>query len=404
MTNAGLQSGDRLTGLDISRHNAEVDSVWKAFHAGKPTRVPMIVGLATRFYMLSPQANPTGISFRRYTEDPDVMFDTQLAFQRWRRHNVLQDEALGVPETWALTPDFQNYYEAAWFGCPIEYVDGQVPDTRPIYADDPERVMARGVPDPFSSLMARVNEYYEHFKRRAAREQYLGSPIRIDPPCGCGTDGPLTVACSLFGPDFVGIAMIDEPERIQRLLAFITEATIARLKAWRSYVGYPGGSDAFWHQQFWFADDSVALISTDMYRRHVLPHHQRLCEAFAPPGRRFIHLCGDATRHFPTIRDELGVVGFDTGFPVDFAGLRRAIGSQVLIQGGPHIELLRTASPAGVREESARILASGVTEGGRFVLREGNNLAPGTPLENIDAMHDTARALGRFDSPGGRHD
>src|SRR5581483_2935932 len=39
--------------------------------------------------------------------------------------------------------------------------------------------------------------------------------------------------------------------------------------------------------------------------------------------------------------------------------------------------------------ETRRILQSGVLEGGLFILREGNNLAPGTPLENIEAMYPT---------------
>jgi uroporphyrinogen-III decarboxylase len=68
----------------------------------------------------------------------------------------------------------------------------------------------------------------------------------------------------------------------------------------------------------------------------------------------------------------------------------------VQIQGGPHIEILRTGTPEQVRAETRRILQSGVLVGGRFVLREGNNLAPGTPLENIEAMYHTGRAWGRL--------
>jgi uroporphyrinogen-III decarboxylase len=47
-----------------------------------------------------------------------------------------------------------------------------------------------------------------------------------------------------------------------------------------------------------------------------------------------------------------------------------------------------------VIKETRRILDSGVLEGGRFVLREGNNLAPHTPFENLEAMYQTARRVG----------
>jgi uroporphyrinogen-III decarboxylase len=49
-----------------------------------------------------------------------------------------------------------------------------------------------------------------------------------------------------------------------------------------------------------------------------------------------------------------------------------------------------------VREETIRILQSGVMEGGKFILREGNNLAPSTPLENLWTMYDTGKEYGQY--------
>jgi len=383
---------DRLAGFDFARHNAEVRALWEAYRAGNPPRVPIVLGTNTRYFMQHPDANPDGLDFRRYTEDPDVMFDAQLRFQRWNRFNLLQDAELGLLDRWAIHVDFQNYYEAAWFGCPVEYYDHQVPDTRPAFADCPERVMEQGLPDPYEGIMARGFAYYERFLERASRETYLGRPIEIMLPWfGCGTDGVMTVACSLFGPDFVCAAMAAESERLRCLFDFITEATIRRMTAWRNLAGVSIPQDGFW-----MADDSIALISTAMYREHVLPYHRRLYDRFGTQNGRGIHLCGDATRHFVTLRDELNIQAFDTGFPVDFGRIRRELGPAVRIQGGPHIELLRTATPGQVREEVRRILQSGVLEGGLFVLREGNNLAPGTPVENTEAMYYAGREFGKL--------
>jgi len=55
--------------------------------------------------------------------------------------------------------------------------------------------------------------------------------------------------------------------------------------------------------------------------------------------------------------------------------------------------LLRDGTPEEVRGETLRILESGVLEGGKFILREGNNLAPHTPFDNLNAMYQTARSL-----------
>lgn len=382
---------DRLAGFDFARHNAEIKELWTAFNARQPTRrIPVVLGTNTRYFLFNAGANPGGVDFRQYSDDPDVMFDTQLQCQRWCKFNLLCDWELGLPEKWVLTPDFQNYYEAAWFGCRVHYFPDQVPDTQPDFADAPERVLEHGLPDPFGGLGAKALEFREHFQARTRRETYCDRPIEVGAPL-CGTDGPLTVACNLFGADFVCEALAADPDRLRRLLDFLTTATIRRLTAWRKLCGIPVPQDGFG-----FADDSLALISTAMYREHVLPHHRRLCAALATDQPRSIHLCGDSTRHFRTLRDELNIQGFDTGFPVDFGSLRRELGPNVQINGGPHVDFLLCATPAAVRDEVRRILQTGILEGGRFVLREGNNLAPHTPLANTEALYHAGREFGRL--------
>jgi hypothetical protein len=377
----GASPNDRLAGFDFARHNVAVKELWEAFNADKPCRTPLMLGLNTRYFMALPELNPAGLDYRRYSEDPGLMFDTQLRFARWRQFNLLFDVELGLPEKWQVYVDFQNYSEAAWLGCPVEYFEGQVPDTRPVFAGCPERVMERGIPAPESGICGRGREYLERFQERASKEEFLGRPVEVIPPF-TGSDGVMTVACNLFGPDFVCTAMASEPDRLQRLFEFINEATITRMKHWRVRADIPIPQD-----RFGYADDSIALISTRMYREHVLPWHRRMYETFATGSKRGIHLCGDATRHFRTLHEELGINIFDTGFPVDFGWLRKEVGPEVEIWGGPHVEMLRTATPSEVLEEAKRILTSGILEGGRFVLREGNNLAPGTPLENTEALH-----------------
>ena len=381
---------DRLYGLDWQAHNAEVQTVWDAFNAGKPVRTPVIVGVTTRYFIDNPSANPEGIDFRSYTEDVDLMFDTQLRFAAWSARNILQDAQLGLPDKWVVSVDFQNYWESAWFGCEVEYFHGNVPDTRPAFTDNPESVMDAGIPDPFGGIMARGLEYHERFAERAANETFLDRPIEVFHPWyGTGGNGIMTLASSLFGPDFVCAAMAEDPDRIHRLFRFLNQATIRRMKAWRELTGVPVPEDGFGYM-----DDSIAMISLPTFKRCVLPYLKEVYDTFGTGKDHACHSCGNAARHFPALRDECRVSNFDTGFPVDFGKLRKELGPGVRINGGPHIELLRTATPEQVREECVRILRSGVLEGGLFVLREGNNLAPGTPLENTEAMYRAGREHG----------
>lgn len=381
--------------IDFRAHNAEAREVWEAYHAGTPVRVPVILGLNVRYYLFSPWLNPRGISFASYSEDPDLMLETQLEFQHYVRHNLLSDAEMGMPsEAWpGVHVDLQNYYEAAWFGCPVHYREGQVPDTSPILTDDNKRMLFdAGIPDPFTDgIMAKNARFLEHIGERIRDYTFMGLPVRGVSPSGLGTDGPFTAAACIRGATEICLDIYEDPDFARELLNFITEATIVRIKAWRERLGHE------MRPRCWgFADDSIQLLSPETYREFVLPCHKRLVSELAGEGPHSIHLCGDATRHFRTIRDELNVNAFDTGYPVDFAWLRAELGPGVQINGGPTVAFLQRATPGEVRDEVRRILSTGVMEGGRFVLREANNMSPGIPEENVAAMYHAAREYGRY--------
>ena len=72
------------------------------------------------------------------------------------------------------------------------------------------------------------------------------------------------------------------------------------------------------------------------------------------------------------------------------------LGPDVEVSGGVHVELLRAGPPEAIRAEVKRILSSGICEGGRFVLRDANNLAPHTPPEHIEVMYQACREYGHY--------
>lgn len=374
-------------------HNEEVKAVWEAFHAGRPTRVPVILGVNVRFFILDPNINKRGIDFKTYSSDPEVMLQTQVEFKDWVRHNLPQDQEMGLPqEGWTVGVDLQNYYEATWVGAPLQFREGEVPDILPILSDDRKNLLFdRGIPDPLrDGSMGTQLRFFEYMNERKKDFVYKGLPIKTV-GAKSGTDGPFTLAASLCGATQLCMDLYLDPDYVHKLLSFLTEATIVRIRAWRKFLGKPERSESLG-----LADDSVQLISLAQYKEFVLPYHKRLIQALGGKGPHSIHLCGDASRHFKTIRDELNVYSFDTGFPIDLGQMRRVLGPEVRLDGGPHIELLRQGPSENIRQEVIRILKSGVMEGGRFVLREANNLAPGTPVQHLRIMYDTAKKYGRY--------
>jgi hypothetical protein len=385
-----------MQSFDFEQHNAEVDAVWQAYRERRPTRVPMIFGINPRLTMFGHPSNPRGMGFEEYSTNSQLMMERQIEHQAWVRNNIFQDAQMGPPKDgWELWIDFQNYYEAAWYGAEIRYWQGEVPDSEPLLADDSKKwaLIEQGMPDPFTHGSAkRMWDHYEYFMRKKEEGwTFLGLPIaNVKWPAG-GTDGPLTLCCNLRGASRFIPDLIEDPEYAHAMLAYITETSIARIKAYRERMGVEmkperGG----------LADDSIMLIGTPMYREMILPYHRRILSELSGKGPHGMHLCGDATRHFKTIRDELNVWNFDTGYPVDFGWLRKELGPEMEIYGGPSVPFLRLATQDAVRDEVKRILESGIMEGGRFVLREGNNLAPGIPMENLRAMWDAVHEFGSY--------
>ncbi|MGC8863003.1 MAG: uroporphyrinogen decarboxylase family protein, partial [Armatimonadota bacterium] len=154
-----------LNNIDFDKHNEEVRAVWETYHARKPFRVPVILGVNPRIVLLNPALNPEGIQFADCWQDPDLMAEVQLRTQSYIRHNLLQDAEMGPPKDgWSIGLDTQNTYEAAWFGAEVVFRDGQVPVTRPLLRDDNKRMLFdRGLPDPFTDCAAAANwRFYEH--------------------------------------------------------------------------------------------------------------------------------------------------------------------------------------------------------------------------------------------------
>jgi uroporphyrinogen-III decarboxylase len=380
--------------VDFQQHNDEVARVWRAYHERHPIRVPMVVNIAARYTLFHPQANPEGYTFEHYFSDPDIMFHHQLERQWWIRHNLAFDAEMGPAKQWTVNVDLQNSYEALWFGCPLEFWDDQCPDTRPWLTDDNKRaVLDRGLPDPFpqSGWIARAWEYHEYFTERSRREEFRGAPIRAGAVPGLGTDGPFTAACNLRGVEGAILDMRTDSAYFMQLMDFIVTATIERIRAYRERLGQPIESEAWG-----FADDSVQLLSVSDYETYVLPFHRRLIDTFGSKGPNAIHLCGDVSHLLPLIQRELNIQSFDTGFPVDHGALRQALGPEAQIMGGPHVALVKDGPPEALRAEVRRILESGVRQGGRFILHEGNNLPPGTPAEHIEAMYQACRQHGQY--------
>lgn len=364
--------------------NKEKRQVWQAYRDGKPVRVPVTLGVNPRVVLLDERFNPAGVSFERYFRDPAAAVDIQIKYTHYLTDYLSPywDQPAGPPEEFVFYVDVQNIYDAAYFGCPIHFRDGQVPDITPILEGSHKNdLFAFDLDHPLDNPFVQdCLGRYEGLVREAAKMSIPGVKISVKPFLP-GWDGPLTIATQLRGHELF-MDLIEDPAYVVKLMTFLQKAAEIRNRA----LAERAGTKVFQGPSGFLADDSIGLISLDMYKELILPLHRQWYALYGP-GPHSIHLCGDAARHFPTLHEELNVCSFDTGFPVDHGRLRDALGEDVEIFGGPEVGLLVSGSADQVYERTKQILLSGVKRGGRFVLREGNNLPPRVSEANLAAMY-----------------
>jgi len=339
-----------------------------------------------------------GVDFEQYYNSPQVMLETQLKFRKFEAYDVVYDHIMGVPERgWYIYPDFQNDVECGWLGAEVKYSDNAVPFTVPLLKDDSYKDMPfkKGIPELFSGLLAKALNYYNFFTQKKTEGfTYEGKPIDSVGFAGMGTDGPMTVACMLRGTTEFCVDLYENTQYALELLDYITEAAIFRIKGLRRYFGGPKVEASLG-----FADDSIQLLSCAEYERFVLPFHKKLIYGLTDgTGRNSIHLCGDATRHFKMIQDELNVYSFDTGFPINFIETLEALSPETQINGGIHVNTLLRAEPDEIKKTVKGICDDVKPLSKMFVLRDANNLSPKTPLVNINAMYEAVKEYGWFEN------
>lgn len=327
------------------------------------------------------------VTLERYAQDVDVTCDLQgqAATRRSASISPLCDDPVGhAPkgEAFLLWVDLQTYGDAAHRRAPVVILLHHVPDPRSILERDRKHACFDvGLPEPPKGGCYRTaHAIYERSQARLQRElDYRGWPIQLG-PFGPWSGGPLTEAMALRSGELLA-GLHEAPAFVRDLLDFVTEATIARIRALLRFVGLPDPAP-----EMISADEALQLLSAPMAREFLLPVYRRPKGGASTAEHIRSHLCGDATRHFRWLRDDLGVFESETGFPVDLGRLRDELGDWVTLQGGPDVMLLRQGAPKQVVAETERNLSCGVCRGGGFILREGHRLAPGTPQVNLAAM------------------
>ena len=155
---------------------------------------------------------------------------------------------------------------------------------------------------------------------------------------------------------------------------------------------------------YFIADDvgvqAGLMISPRMFRDFVKPSLGRLIAQGKAYGQKIMyHTCGAVRDLIPDFI-EMGVDVLNPIQPsaahMDPEGLKRDFGRDLCFHGALDIQtVLSSGTPDQVRAEVER-LCEVLGPGGGFILAPTNNIMPETPVDNILALYDAAKTVGRY--------
>lgn len=323
----------------------------QVFEGKTPLQVPVIFlgpGCAARI-------EGTSVGAMRY--DANLLYETQRSF------------TTKTEEDW-LTVYSDPLYMAEILGCEVEVLE-----------KGPEITKTRTF-DTFSSIES------PDFEKVASCKTVLdalaiAAASDVDVPIATLFEGPFTTCMRIFGSDILLYKVIEEPEKVHAALKAVTEVITAYVK-----LAVERGAEVFCVPD---PMSSKNMISPAHYREFAQPYQKAVFDTIHDLGLRVIlHICGD-TRDRLLDMAATGADGLSLDQIVDLKEAKEQAGANVNICG--NVDPINTLFRGSVDDVIANTKLC-MEKGGRdhFILMPGCGVPPGSSLENLQAMVETARA------------
>jgi len=375
-------------GIPVDELAARRTRVEKARRFELPDRVPVIPSLGHRY--LVPQV---GVRLGDYYADPETMLRTQILAQKWLLETIRTD-AWSITGPWVgAWTDFQNTFESGSLGVEVVFPEDDIPWAgRGWVANEADLRRLEAMDFVHSGINAKQIAYRRAMMDVAAKYpvRFRGGPVFYpgeDPALTHTSDGPFGVAGDLMGQTELFVAVKERPDFVRELLRIVTDKLIEWLDFCWAEEKLPVPKDFAW------TDDLAVSLSAETFRDVVLPSEKRL--RFHFDGRLSLHMCGKSDHLLEIFRDDLAIhelQGF--GYEVDLDRIGEALGGRVVLIGNVNPMLIHAGTPDQVRAATRRVIETlGPRRG--LIVQDGNNIPPGSPPANINAMMEAAEMWGR---------
>lgn len=198
---------------------------------------------------------------------------------------------------------------------------------------------------------------------------------------------PFTTAQQLVDPEAFLVGLVDDPAGVSKLLALATRAVIGFCRLLIRAGALPILVDPL---------ASGSVISAAHYREFALPAEAEVIRYLHRYDLDIVlHICGDTSPLIGAMVES----GADL-LSIDRIGLDEAIeraGDRVRIIGNMDTTALWLGTPAGIADETARMVAAGRRNPRGYVAATGCEVPLAAPEENVRAFVTAAKEAGRND-------
>ncbi|TFG62954.1 MAG: hypothetical protein E4H36_06795, partial [Spirochaetales bacterium] len=342
--------------------------------------------------------------YKEYFSSGKNMLEGQLKGLKWLYENVKSDHYQIL-----ISPVFAYVSEAETFGAEVEYRDNDIPwvkkhcvenedDLKKLEKIDFIHSGIHGREVRFREEMMKIAGSYK-IRFKDGVETGIEDKIKLGlhnysyasgiPGIGVagGTIGTMLNANDIRGSENIMIDLYEAPQFAARLLEIITDKIIQWVEYSKQVCGDP-------KEGVFIGDDGAANLSPKMYEEFLLPHHKRMKAHFG--GYTTFHADAKGHHLFPYLADELKVDDFSGFSYLDDKKLTAdTFGGKTVLCGNINPMNLETGTKESVMEECRDAIEHFAPYSG-FFLKDGDNITPNTPLENINALHEAAEKYGRY--------
>jgi uroporphyrinogen-III decarboxylase len=218
---------------------------------------------------------------------------------------------------------------------------------------------------------------------------FNGEPGRVNVgPLSISGLSPHMIAVDLIGHDFYWW-QLEYSAACHRFLHKITEGLIAAQRYFMEVDTRPRGG-------FGMAEDTAQAMSAELFREFCVPYTCRLYDTFGKgfADGRGLHMCGPSDHLHQAMVEDMRVSSFNVfGHCVDPHVAAANLGGRMYLWGNINPMLMLRGTREQVKVAALEALEAMAPCGG-FMLGDGANVCPGTPLENLAVLTEASEEYG----------